>query len=141
MAIEPRICTSFRQEMLLGLHDLEGDTLKMALYNDSATIDVGTAVYTVFHEIVQSGYTAGGVTLENVSVSIVGDTVVFDCDDAVWESVTFSSDPPRVALLYNASQGNKAFCVINFGSNQIVTSGDFKFAFSSALQGSTITFV
>ncbi len=110
--------------MLRGEHDLETDTLKIALYNDTASLGANTTGYTTSHEIVEPGYTAGGVALANVVVSADGSNAIVTCDSPVWTGVTFNTDAPRGALIYRVSDG-KAVAVINFGSNQYVASGDF----------------
>lgn len=126
MTIDSCICASFRQEMLLGEHDIESDTLKMALYNEDASLGASTTAYTTIDEMVQAGYTAGGKTLSNVAVSTDSGIVVVDFDNLVWTGVTFNDDPPRAGLIYRVSDG-KAIAVINFGSNQYVASGNFEF--------------
>lgn len=140
MTINARVCTSFRQEMLRGEHDLENDVLKMALYNEDASLGAATTIYTTTHEIVQTGYEAGGKPLSNVTVSANGDVATVDFDDLTWAGVTFDDDPPRGALIYRVSDG-KTIAVINFGGNQYVTSGNFKFeAYSVASSHAFIEF-
>lgn len=38
MAITTAMCSSFKEELLKGVHDFENDTFKMALYTSSATL-------------------------------------------------------------------------------------------------------
>ena len=68
MAITQALCNSFKQELLQGLHDLDGHTLKMALFTSSATLDATTTAYSTTNESSGTGYTAGGATLANVVV-------------------------------------------------------------------------
>ena len=63
MAIIQALCDSFRQEILEGVHNLNSDTIKMALYSPSAGLSNLTTSYTPTGEIVSTGYTAGGQTL------------------------------------------------------------------------------
>jgi hypothetical protein len=45
MAISSAICTSFKQEILVGTHNFtasSGDTFKIALYTSSASLGAGT---------------------------------------------------------------------------------------------------
>jgi hypothetical protein len=58
-------CNSFKSGLLSGDFDFDtpGDTIKMALYTNAATLDEDTAIYTTDGEVSASGYTAGGVTL------------------------------------------------------------------------------
>ena len=48
MAITQAVCTSFKQELLEGAHDFRssGDTIYMALYTSSASLDASTTAYT-----------------------------------------------------------------------------------------------
>jgi hypothetical protein len=56
-------CDSFKSGLINGDFDFDTDTIKMALYTNSATLNEDTAAYTTTGEISASGYTAGGVTL------------------------------------------------------------------------------
>jgi hypothetical protein len=70
------MCTSFKGEILSGIHALGttviragtgADTLKAALYLASATINAATTAYTVTGEVSGTGYSAGGVTVTNAN--------------------------------------------------------------------------
>ena len=63
MAITQAICDSFKEELLEGTHDLDGHTLKMALYTSSATLGSTTTAYSATNESSGTSYTAGGETL------------------------------------------------------------------------------
>jgi hypothetical protein len=62
MAITQAMCTSFKAQLLLGVHDFRpsaqagADTFKLALYTSSASLDANTTAYTASGE-------ATGVTL------------------------------------------------------------------------------
>ena len=48
MAITSAICTSFKQELLVGTHNFtasSGNTFKLALYTSSATLGASTTAY------------------------------------------------------------------------------------------------
>ena len=64
MAITQAVCTSFKQELLVGTHDFTattGDTFKIALYTSSASLDATTTAYSSSNEVSNSGtYTATG---------------------------------------------------------------------------------
>ncbi len=54
MAITSAICTSFKQQILVGTHDFTattGDTFKLALYTSSATLGAATTAYSASNEI------------------------------------------------------------------------------------------
>ena len=46
MSISQAMCTSFKSEILDEQHDLAADTLKIALYTSSASLDAATTAYT-----------------------------------------------------------------------------------------------
>ena len=73
MAITQAMCTSFKAEIMLAVHDFRntgGDTFKLAMYTSSATIDANTTAYTVTNETTGTNYTAGGGTLVNGGIKI-----------------------------------------------------------------------
>ena len=121
MAITQALCNSFKQELLQGLHDLDGHTLKMALFTSSATLGATTTVYSTTNESSGTGYTAGGATLANVAVSLSGTTAFVDFDDVSFTSATISD--AAGALIYNSSASDKAIAVVDFGSTKSVSSG------------------
>jgi hypothetical protein len=51
---------TFKQGLLNGDFDFAVDTIKIALYTNSATLDEDTTAYTTTGEVVATGYTAGG---------------------------------------------------------------------------------
>jgi len=118
MAFDQTLTTSFKQEILLGVHDLDTDTLKMALYLGSANLGAATTVYTTAGETSGAGYTAGGNTLTGVTVLTSGTTAYVDFANSLWNPASFTA---RGALIYNASKGNKAIAVLDFGADKTTT--------------------
>ena len=118
MAFDQTLTTSFKQDILLGVHDLDTDTLKMALYLATADLGADTTVYTTTGETSGTGYTAGGNTLTGVTVLTADTTAYVDFADPVWDPASFTA---RGALIYNASKGNKAIAVLDFGSDKTAT--------------------
>jgi hypothetical protein len=118
MAFEQTLTTSFKQDILLGVHDLETDTIKMALYLATADLGAATTVYTTTGETSGTGYTAGGETLTGVTVLTSGTTAYVDFADPSWDPAAFTA---RGALIYNASKSNKAIAVLDFGSDKTAT--------------------
>ncbi len=121
MAITQGLCNSFKQELLQGLHDLDGHTLKIALFTSSATLGATTTAYSTTNESSGTGYTAGGATLANVAVSLSGTTAFVDFDNVSFTSATISD--AAGALIYNSSASDKAIAVIDFGATKSVSSG------------------
>lgn len=126
MAISQAMCSSFKQEILLGEHDLDTDVIKIALYTSLATLGASTTVYTTSDEVVGTGYTAGGNTLTSPTVSLSGTTAYVDFADTSWTTATITA---RGALIYNSSKSNKAIAVLDFGSDKTSTAGTFTIQF------------
>jgi|TARA_R100001443_G_scaffold115450_2_gene133244 hypothetical protein len=129
MAITQAMCTSFKSEILQEGHQLATDTIKIALYTSSASLDATTTAYSSSNEVSGTGYTATGVTLTSTTVSTSGTTAFFDADDPTWTSASFTA---RGALIFNASNSNKAIAVLNFGGDFTVAGGTFKITLPAA---------
>ena len=136
MAITTAMCNTFKQELLGGVHNLTSDSLKIALIKPSPT---GTLDGTVTNfsdlgsdEATGTNYTTGGQELTaptdgtSTIINLSGATAFVDFVDEVFSNLTISADG---ALIYNASQGNKAIAVFNFGSTVTSTAGDFTVVF------------
>ena len=126
MSISQSMCSSFKQQILLGEHDLDTDVIKLALYTSAATLSAATTVYSASDEVVGTGYTAGGNTLAGATVSLTGTTAFVDFTDTTWSTATITA---RGALIYNSSKSNKAVAVLDFGSDKTSTAGDFAVQF------------
>ena len=113
--ISQTLCTSFKQQLLLAVHDFSTDTFKIALYTANANLGADTTVYTATGEITGTGYTAGGKILTGTTVSTSGTTAYVDFANAVWNPAAFTC---RGALIYNASKSNKAVAVLDFGADK-----------------------
>ena len=135
MAITTAMCNSFKQELLGGVHNLNTDTLKVALIKDSpaGTYDATTTNYSDItgntDEAVGTNYTAGGQNLDSLSITLSSNTVFVDFADEIFSNLTISADG---CIIYNASQGNKAIAVFDFGTTVTSTSGDFTLVFPTA---------
>ena len=131
MAITQAMCTSFKQEILQGVHNFtsgsgggtttttgSGNAFKIALYTSSATMSASTTAYSGTNEVANGdGYSTGGNALTNVTP-------------------TTSSTTARGALIYNSSTAagtaNRAVVVLDFGADKTSTSGDFTIQFPAA---------
>ena len=135
MAITSAICTSFKVELLKGVHDFTattGDTFKIALFTSSATLGAGTTAFSTSNEITNSSgtaYTSGGATLTSVTPTSDSTTAVCDFANVSFTSASFTANG---ALIYISSESNKAVAAIAFGSDKTVTSGTFTIEFPTA---------
>lgn len=119
------LVTSFKAELGEGIHALSTDTLRLALYADTATLTRETTAYAAGDEVVGAGYTAGGEALALAAgyplTNAYGQRE-YRFDPVTWINATFTA---RAALLYNASKSNRAIRVIDFGQNRPVTLSNF----------------
>lgn len=133
MANTAGVCVTFKAQVLSGLHALgttvtrgstAADSIKGALYLASGSMSpASTSAYTATNEVSGTGYTAGGQAVTNANApTISGTSGVWTPSAAlVWVGVTLAS-PFDTLLLYNATQGNAAIELVNFGA-QTITSG------------------
>ena len=135
MAITTAMCTSFKSELLGGTHDLDTDSIKIALIKSSMAGTYGAAT-TNYSDVTGNsdeasgtGYSAGGQVLDSAAISVDGTTAIVDFADEVFSNVTLSADG---CIIYNASQGNKAIAVIDFGGTVSATAGDLTINFPAA---------
>ncbi len=123
------MCTSFKQELLNKEHDLDTDTIKIALFVSTSVLSATTAAYDTTGETSGTGYSAGGVTLTGGALSSSGTTAFADFSDPAWTTASFTANG---ALIYNSSATNKAICTIAFGGDFTVTTGTFTIVFPAA---------
>jgi len=128
MSVTTAMTTSFKQELLQGLHDLDGHTLKLALIKSGESGTFGAAS-TNFSNITDSsdeasgtGYSSGGATLGSVSIALDGTTAIVDFADVSFSNSTISASG---AMIYNTSASNRAIAVISFGGTVASTAGTF----------------
>ena len=135
MAITSAICTSFKVELLKGVHNFTattGNTFKIALYDSDATLGASTTAFSTSEEITNtsgSAYTSGGPSLTSVTPVASSTTAVCDFADVSYTSASFTANG---ALIYNSSDSNAAVCAIAFGSDKTATNGTFTIQFPTA---------
>jgi hypothetical protein len=115
-------CTSAKVGFLTGTYVPLTDTMKIALYTNSATLDATTTIYTTSGEVVGTGYTAGGNTLTGNAISSGGTTAWLTFSDSSWTTATITA---RGALIYDSSKSNAAIAVLDFGADKVSTAGTF----------------
>tara|TARA_R100001377_G_scaffold13991_1_gene7102 strand:- start:2874 stop:3302 length:429 start_codon:yes stop_codon:yes gene_type:complete len=129
MAISQAMCTSFKKALLDGEMDFSGNTgqtYKIALYTNSATLNATTTAYATTNEVSGTNYTAGGNTLTLVAATTSGTTAFIDFADSTWSTSTITA---RGALIYTTANSNAAVAVLDFGADKSSTAGDFKIIF------------
>ena len=132
MAITQAMCTSFKKELLEGVHNFKnsgGGTFKIALYTSSATLGASTTAYATTNEVSGTGYSAGGGTLTRVDPTSSGTTAFTDFADETFSTATITANG---ALIYNSSASDKAVIVLAFGGDKTSTAGDFTIQFPAA---------
>ena len=153
MPITQAMCTSFKAELMLAVHDFRntgGDTFKIALYTSASNIDANSTSYNTTSEVTGTNYTAGGNTLSNQGVtasntSASAGTGFTDFADTTWTNATITA---RGALIYNNTPSangtanttltNAAVCALDFGSDRTSTAGDFTIIFPAATNAAAI---
>ena len=141
MAIAQAMCTSFKKELLEGVHNFKnsgGDTFNLALFAEgsggksstTATLGASTTAVVTTGEVASSGtYATGGGTLTRVDPTTSGTTAFTDFADLSFTTATITA---MGALIYNSSDSNKAVAVLDFTSNKTSTAGTFTIQFPTA---------
>ena len=152
MAITQAMCTSFKKELLQGVHNFtsgsgggtttstgSGNAFKLALFTSSASLGATTTAYSSSNESSGTGYSSGGAALTNVTPTTASTTALTDFADLTFSS---SSITARGAMIYNSSttagSANRAVLILNFGSDKASSSGDFTISFPTADASSAI---
>ena len=136
MAITSAVCTSFKVELLKGVHNFTattGNTFKLSLYTSSATLGAGITAFTTSEEITNTSgtaYTSGGATLTSVTPTTSGTTAVCDFGEISYTNATFTANG---CMIYNdTATGDPACVVVAFGGDKQVTNGTFTIQFPTA---------
>lgn len=147
MALSQTLATSFKVEILDGIHNFgvgvirataAADTFKIALYTSLATLNASTTVYDTTAEVTGTGYTAGGniLTISQAPTYTLNETVAWlNFADSSWPNATFSA---AGALIYNSTQGNKAVAVLDFGGTKTATNQTFTVTFPASTSSAAI---
>jgi len=152
MAITQAMCTSFKAELMLAVHDFRvgGDTFKLALYTSSASLDANTTAYAASDEVSGTNYSAGGGILTNLGVVTSNNTASAGTGFTDFSDLTFANATitARGALIYNNTPSansnanttltNAAVAVLDFGSDKTSTDGDFTIVFPTATNTTAI---
>jgi hypothetical protein len=151
--ITQALCTSFKAELLLAVHDFrvtDGDTFKLALYTSAASINANTTSYTAVGEVTGTNYTAGGAVLTRLGVSTSNNSTSSGVGFTDFSDLTFSnvSISARGALIYNTTPSalsnsgavlvNPAVCVLDFGSDKVAANSNFTIIFPAGASSTAI---
>jgi hypothetical protein len=116
------LTNSFKEQLLLGVHNFATDTFLIALYTSSAVLGPETTVYSSVNEVSGTGYTAPGQGLTNVTVNLGMGVAYVSFTNPSWAGATFAT---RGALIYNATKAGKSVGVLNFGVDQTMLGQSF----------------
>jgi len=112
--------------------DLEADTIKVALLNDSHSF---TATHNTWSQVSANelasgdGYTTGGSALAGKGVTQAA-TTKWDATDLAWAASSFTA---YHAVIYDDTLANKdLICSFDFGGAQTVTAGTFTIVWHSS---------
>ena len=102
MTIAQAMCSSFKKELLQGLHNFTngsgggtstttgtGNTYYCALYTSAATLNATSTTYVTANETTNTAgtaYAAGGQSLTNVTPSLDGTTAITDFGNVTWSA-------------------------------------------------------
>ena len=125
------ICNSFKKELLEATHNFSnpgGNSFKLAMYTNSATLGKSTTSVTTGNEVSSpsGGYSSGGKALVNTGTSLATNTAITDFSDLSFVGVTITA---RGALIYNDTNSDKAVAVLDFGGDKTATAGTFTIQF------------
>jgi hypothetical protein len=133
------VCSNFKQDLLAGRMNFStsgGNSFKLALYTNSATLNASTTAYTSSGEHGATGtYTATGkvLTIPASMPSLTTTTAWTDFDDLTWSASTITA---RGALIYNDTLttpiADAAVVVLDFLADKSSSSGDFTILFPPA---------
>ncbi len=123
------IYNRFKANLMNKVVDLEGDTIKVALYNNSHSFDATHTDYTTSNELATAnGYTQGGATLASKAVTQAA-TTKWEAANAAWTSATFTA---YHAVIYGSGGTNDLIASIDFGGAKAVVAGTFTIQWDAA---------
>ena len=131
------ISNVFKEELLKGNHDFDGGaTYKLALYTSSKTVAASdpTAYNTTTQVANGNGYTTGGATLANPSVTggSSASTAFVDFDDVSFTSASFTARFAQIYRSDGSAPTNNSVLVLDFGGDFTATNGTFTIQFPAA---------
>ena len=123
------IYNRFKSNLMNKVVDLEADTIKISLYDNSHSFTATDTDYTTTNELATTGgYTQGGSTLANAAVTEAA-TTKWDADDVAWTTATFTA---YHAVIWDSTAGNDLIASIDFGGAKTVAAGTFTIQFDAS---------
>lgn len=133
MANSQAICTSFKQDLLNGLHAFgttvvrgatTPDAFKAALYFATATLGAATTAYSSTGEVTGTNYVAGGVAVTTATTPTSSGTTAYVTPSAsiVFTNITVATNFDAVLIYNNTAVGKNAVSVNTF-TPQTITAG------------------
>ena len=133
------IANQFKGQILRAIHNFTvstGNTFKLAMYTNAATLGASTTSFTTSGQVSSSGYTSGGKALVNSGVLVTGAVAFTNFSNVSFTGVTLTA---RGALIYNdTAAGDPAVCVLDFGGDKTATAGTFTVQFPAFQTDSAI---
>lgn len=137
MAVTAFFYGNFFNQLALKTINLDTDTIKCSLHTSTYTPNQDTHDFfnDATNEVSGTGYTAGGNTLANTTLTYTAGTNVFkfDADDTSWAASTITA---RYAVIYDSTPGtaatNPLILYIDFGADFSSTAGTFTITFDAA---------
>jgi hypothetical protein len=127
------IYKSFKEYLMSGVVDPDSDVFKCVLLGNNHTPDsADTHLADITAEQTSgTGYTAGGGSLDNVSLTLSGAVVEWDADDVAWNgSASFTA---RYAVVYSdTASGDPLVAQWDFTEDKTVSSGTFTIQWNAA---------
>ena len=143
MAITSGILKTFKAQVMLAEHDLNTNTLKIGLVSSGASCSPSTGPFT-YTSLVSNGgelangngYSTGGTTLADVTVTNEGTSGVVDFSNVTLTDATFTA---RGAFIYNDSHSTKSMIAYyDFGADKSASAGNFVMTIPSATSAAAI---
>ena len=142
MAVTSALFNSFKGNVLGATIDLDTDTIKVALCTSTFTPNVDTMDFfdDITNEVVGAGYTAGGATLANktITVDTTNDRAYLDADDVTWAASTITA---RYIVVYK-STGTAATSpligYINLGTDRTSSADTFYVTWPTPANGGVL---
>jgi hypothetical protein len=137
------ICENFYVDVQEGVHNLETDTIKLALITTSTTPAVtdadprfgagGSTNYSTNQVTAGGNYSAGGPTIANPTVTLTSNKGRFDGDDVSIAQDASNPDNARWGIIYNdTAAGKQVIGFLDLGSVSDLTAGPFSVAWNAS---------